>query len=172
MRLSTKPPLQVRALSAQIGARLRSGHSPAIIARAPASSVRRATTIIEIVAALVILSIALPPLVVSFADAARQSIYPVNASAASFLAIDRMEQIVARRYRDDGGYDAVTTASFPDEGSLTGFPGFARSVSVSYVDQDLNPAGSDVGYKLVRVGVSWNGGAGEVRLERVFADFD
>jgi hypothetical protein len=137
-----------------------------------AKILRRATTIIEIVAAIVILSIALPPLVVSFADAARQSIYPVNASTASFLAIERMEEIVARRYRDNSGYDAVTTANFPDEAGLTGFPGFARTVAVSYVDQDLNSSGSDVGYKLVRVGVTWNGGASEIRIERVFADFE
>lgn len=135
---------------------------------------RRATTIIEIVAAIVILAIALPPLMLSFAEAAHQSIYPVNASVASFLAIERMEEIVARRYRDDSGFDAVNTTNFPNESSLSGFAGFARSVTITCVDENLasQSCGSDPGYKLVRVGVTWNGGDSEVRIERVFADFE
>ena len=134
-------------------------------------SSRPSATIIEVVMALVILSIALPPLVTSFVEASMQSIYPANASVASFLAIERMEEIVARRYRGTDGYAAVTAANFAAESPVPGFPGFNRSVAVSYTDASLAPAGTDQGYKKVRVVVTWNNGAGQIAIERAFADF-
>lgn len=135
----------------------------------------RAATIIEIAMAIVILSVALPPLVGAFADASMQSILPVNEAIASFLAIDRMEEMVARRYAGtlDGvtGYDAITTANYPSESPVTGFSRFDRQVTVTLVDKDLNPAGSELHYKLVRVTVTWNGGSDQLVIERVLADF-
>ncbi len=121
--------------------------------------------------AIVILSVALPPLVASFADASMQSVHPSNAAVASFLAIERMEEIVARRYRDTDGYTAITTANFPAESPVTSFPGFDRSVSVTFTDAALNTVGSDQGYKLIRVSVSWHSGAEQILIEHVFADF-
>ena len=120
---------------------------------------------------VVILSVGLPPLVVSFVEASMQSIYPSNASVATFLAIERMEEIVARRYRGTDGYEAVAVANFPAESPVSGFAGFSRSVTVSFTDATLAPAGSDQGYKKVRVSVTWNGGSNQVVIERVFADF-
>jgi hypothetical protein len=134
-------------------------------------SLRFSSTIIEVVMAVVILSVALPPLMVSFVEASIQSIYPANASVASFLVIERMEEIIARRYRQTDGYQAVTAANFPAEAPVSGFPGFSRSVTVSYTGASLAPAGSDQGYKKVRVAVTWNGGAEQIAIERVFADF-
>jgi hypothetical protein len=134
-------------------------------------SLRPSATIIEVVMAVVILSVALPPLMVSFADASMQSVYPSNAAVASFLAIERMEEIVARRYRGTDGYQAVTEANFPAEGSVSGFPGFSRSVTVGYTRASLAPAASDEGYKKARVVVTWNGGASQIAIERAFADF-
>ncbi|HPF39903.1 MAG TPA: hypothetical protein P5081_02010 [Phycisphaerae bacterium] len=130
---------------------------------------RRSATIIETVAAIVILSIALPGLISAFAEASHQSIRPYQQSIASMLAVERMEEIIARRCRGTDGYDAVTTANFPAESPVSGFPAFSRTVSVSYVDSALNAAGSDQGYKLVTVKVS--GAGAEIDIERVFADF-
>lgn len=130
---------------------------------------RRSTTIIETVAAIVILSVALPTLLSTFAEASHQSIKPYQQSIASMLAIERMEEIVARRYRGTDGYGAVTTANFPAESPVSGFSGFSRTVSVSYVNADLSAAGSDQGYKRVTVDVSGNGV--DIAIERVFADF-
>jgi len=132
---------------------------------------RKGLTIIEVVMALVILAVALPTLVTAFADASRQSIQPVQGSVASFLAIERMEEIIARRYRGTDGYTGVTTANFPAESPVSGFTGFDRSVSVTLTDASLNTVMGDEGYKLVRVTVSFNAGNDEVVLERVFADF-
>ncbi|MBX3395250.1 MAG: hypothetical protein KF841_07765 [Phycisphaerae bacterium] len=132
---------------------------------------RRSVTIVEIVMSIVILSVAIPPLMNAFAESAVQSIHPSLAAVAGFLATDRMEEIIARRYRATDGYSAVTTGNFPDETPVSGFSKFNRSVTISNVTAALQPAGSDQGYKRVRVTVSWNGGADAVMVERVFADF-
>ena len=129
--------------------------------------------------AIVILSIALPPMVASFADASRQSIRPSNATVASFLAIDRMEEVVARRYQGTDGYTALSVpsmASFPNESAVSGFPLFGRTTVVEYVAIDygtgvITASVSDTGYKRVRVSVTWNGGAEQMVVEHLFADF-
>ncbi|MBN2562434.1 MAG: hypothetical protein JXQ75_16030 [Phycisphaerae bacterium] len=142
-------------------------------ANAPRTKVmRRGATIIEVVMAIVILSIALPPLVSAFADASMQSIHPSQATVAAFLAIDRMEQIAARRYGGkqgaESGYDGVKAASFQNEVPVVGFPMFERRVTITNVDSDLNPSPSN-DYKKVRVTVSWNDGGDQVVIEHVFA---
>ena len=123
---------------------------------------RRAATIIEVVMAIVILSIALPPLISAFADAAHQSIHPSNAAIASFLATERMEEVIARRFRATDGYDAVTMPNFPNESPVAGFPGFDRTML-------MLPVGN---YKRVRVTVTWKGGANQIFVERLFAELD
>lgn len=120
---------------------------------------------------IVILAIALPPLIDAFADASLQTIHPSHASVAAFLATERMEEIVARRYRATDGYAAVTVANYPAETPVSGFARFNRSVSVTLTDAALNTVGSDQGYKKVTVTVTWNSGADAVVVERVIADF-
>jgi len=138
-------------------------------------TVRRSATIIEVAMALVILSVALPPLVKSFADASMQTIHPAQATVASFLAIDRMEEIVARRYRGiQGGVkpnDAIVSANFPPETPVAGFGRYERRVTFSEVNSALQPTATPSGYRKARVTVSWNGGAKQVVVERMFADF-
>ncbi|RIK68837.1 MAG: hypothetical protein DCC65_01510 [Planctomycetota bacterium] len=133
---------------------------------------KQGVTIIEVVMAIVILSIALPPMIVAFAEAAVQSIQPADMTVASFLAIDRMEEVIARRFRDTEGYEELTVptiAGFPDEDPVSGFPRFRRTVRVAYVDRELSPAAADEGYKKVVVTVAWD--AESLEIERVFADF-
>ena len=130
---------------------------------------RRGTTVIEIAICMMILGIALPPLIGAFADAARQSTQPVGSTIASLLAIERMEQIVARRYQGTDGYDSVAVANFPNEAPVTGFAGFSRAVTVNYITSGLAASGSDVGYKKVRVTVTWSGQS--LVIERIFARF-
>ena len=131
----------------------------------------RAMTIIEVVTAIVILSVGLPPLVKAFADSSMQSHLPVNSTIASFLATERMEQIVARRYRNDTGYTALTTVNFPAESPVTGFPRFNRTVTISEVTSSLAASGSPVGYRKVRVTVTWQPNNASMSIERVFTDF-
>jgi prepilin-type N-terminal cleavage/methylation domain-containing protein len=141
---------------------------------------RPGVTIIEVVMAIVILSIALPPMVASFADASRQSIRPSNSTVASFLAIDRMEEVVARRYQGTDGYAALTVPSmsaFPAETVVSGFPLFARTTVIEYVTINfasgaIAASGSDKGYKRVRVTVTWHSGSEKMVVEHLFADFN
>lgn len=130
-----------------------------------------AMTIIEVVTAVVILSVGLPTLIKSFADSSNQSHLPINATIASFLCTERMEQIVARRYRNDSGYAALTTVNFPAESPVSGFPRFSRSVTISEVTSSLAASGSAVGYRKVRVTVTWQPNNSSMSIERVFADF-
>ena len=132
---------------------------------------RKATTIIEVITAMAILSIALPSLVSAFAESSRQTIFPSNAAVASFLVIERMEEIMARRYRGTDGYSAITTANFAAESPVNGFSIFNRTVTISYVTSSLAASGSDQGYKKVIVTVTWNGGIQTQSIEHVFASF-
>jgi hypothetical protein len=132
---------------------------------------RRCTTIIEVVSAMTILAVALPPLVAAFAEASSQTIYPSNSAVAGLLAIERMEEIVARRYRGTDGYSATTVTNFPSETPVSGFPIFNRTVTVTYVNASLAAVGSDQGYKKATVTVTWESGARSLSIEHVFADF-
>jgi Tfp pilus assembly protein PilV len=131
----------------------------------------RGTTIIEVATAVVILSIALPAMITAFADSARQTVFPSQSAVASYLAIERMEEIIARRYRSSDGYAAVTTANFPAESPVNGFSIFNRAVTVEFVNAALATVGSDQGYKKVTVTVTWDSGARRIGVERIFADF-
>ncbi|MFO0972968.1 MAG: prepilin-type N-terminal cleavage/methylation domain-containing protein [Phycisphaerae bacterium] len=132
---------------------------------------RRSFTLIECAAAIVVLGVGMVPLMQSFVDAASQTRHVIQASVASFLATERMEQIVAARYRDAVGYTRVTTANFPNESSISGFTTFARTVTVQTVNNALAASGSDIGLKLVTVTVTWNGGTSQMRVARIFGDF-
>lgn len=126
---------------------------------------------IDAIAALVILSVALPPLVGSFAEGARQSIRPMQTSIASFLATERMEQIIALRHTA-GGYSLVTTDNFPDESPVSGFAAFNRTATITEVAaSNLSTAESGSGLKKVTVNVTWDGGARKVSVSRLFADY-
>lgn len=135
------------------------------------SRTRNGTTIIEVVMAVIILGVGLPPLLFAFAESSMSSIAPSRATVASFLAIERMEQIIARRYKSNAGYSEITTANFPSETPVTGFAAFNRAVTIAEVDANLNASGSPVGYRQVTVTVSWDSGTEKVVVQRVFADF-
>jgi len=131
---------------------------------------RKAITLVDVIAAIVILSVALPPLILSFADASVQSIKPAAAQVAAFLVTERMEEIIARRHQT-GGFDQVTVANFPSENPVSGFAGYERSVAVTEVATDLTTPQVNSGLKNVVVTVSWDGGARQVQTARLFASY-
>jgi hypothetical protein len=128
------------------------------------------TTIIEVAMALTILAIALPPLMLAFADASRQTILPANSAVAGFLAIEKMEEIVARRFRGTDGYVGIDSL-VAMESPVSGFGYFTRTVSESFVNSSLAASASDVGYKKFTVTVTWESGAKQLAIEHIFADF-
>lgn len=126
---------------------------------------RQGATVIELVMAMVILGVALPPLVGAYVEASRQSILPSNGTVASFLAIDKMEQLIATRYSSNTGFSQIVAEP---AAAVPGFPAFSRSVTVSNDTTGLLTTTSDTDYKRVRVTVTWNSGANQVVVERLF----
>jgi len=133
--------------------------------------IRRAMTLIEVAMAVLILSISMAPLVQSFAENARHTIASTQDSVASFLVTERMEEIIAARYRSATGYANVLQASFPNESPVTNFPAFTRTVAVQEVAADLSTPQSGSGIKRVTVAVTWQSGSKQLQLVRIFADF-
>jgi prepilin-type N-terminal cleavage/methylation domain-containing protein len=114
---------------------------------------RRGFNLVETIAAVVILSIAIPAMLWSIQQAQVQRVGPVQASKARWLAAEKIEDIIADRHSPTRGYGHVTAANYPAENAVTGFPGFSRSVTITETGSDLTSAGS--GYKRVTVSVAW-----------------
>jgi prepilin-type N-terminal cleavage/methylation domain-containing protein len=110
-------------------------------------------TLIETIAAVVILAIALPPMLFAIRDAHVQRVNPMLASQARWLATEKLEDILADRHSDSRGWEYLTEGNYPAEPSVTGFPGFGRSVTLTETGADLVTPGS--GYMTVTVQVSW-----------------
>ncbi len=132
---------------------------------------RRAMTLIEVAMAVLILSVGLVPLVKTFAENAQHTIAATQYSVASFLVTERMEEIIATRYRAATGYANVLQASFVNESPVTNFPAFNRTVTVQEVASDLSTPQTSSGIKRVTVNVAWNSGTKQMQLVRIFTDY-
>jgi prepilin-type N-terminal cleavage/methylation domain-containing protein len=128
--------------------------------RAP-SRRSRGFTLIETIAAIVIMAIGLPPMLWAIRDAHMQRANPVLASRARWLAESKLEDIIADRHSTTRGYDHLIAANYPAEASITGYPGFSRSVALSETEADLTTAGT--GYTRATVTVSWTDAGGDAR---------
>jgi len=117
------------------------------------TSVRRAFSLIECIAAIVVLGIGIPPMLWSIRNAHVQRVNPVMASRARWLATEKLEDIIADRHSTTRGYDYLIASNYPAEASITGFPGFTRAVAFNETTADLATAGS--GFMNVTVSVSW-----------------
>lgn len=122
---------------------------------------RRAFTLIEAIAAMVILSVALPPMLWAVRDASLRRVGPVQVSRARFLATERLEEVIADRHSPSRGYAWVATARYAAEAEVDGFPGFARSTRVMETGAGLSGAGT--GYKTAIVTVTWTDAGGVER---------
>lgn len=114
---------------------------------------RAGFTLIETIAAIVILAIALPPMLFAVRDAHVQRVNPMLASQARWLATEKLEDILADRHSDTRGYDYLTAGNYPAEPSVSGFPAFSRSATFAETEADLSSPGA--GYMTVTVHMSW-----------------
>ena len=137
---------------------------------------RRGFTLMETVAAIVILSVAVPPMLWSVAEAQRQRINPMQASKARWLAVQKLEDVIADRHSGSGsrGYTYLVTGNYPAEnpGDITGYPGFSRTVAFNETEADLVTPGS--GYMTVTVTVTWSNAQGASRslaISTVITDY-
>lgn len=135
-------------------------------------SARRAFTLVEAIAAIVILAVAAPAMLWALAGSNRAMIDPVLADQARWLAIEKIEDVIADRASLTRGYTYLTGANYPAESAVSGFPGFSRSVSIVETGPSLSGAGT--GYKTVAVNVGFAdhwGNAQNFRLVTVITDY-
>lgn len=122
---------------------------------------QRAFSLIEAIIAIVILSVAVPPMFWAIRDAAARRVEPVMLARARWLAAEKIEDIIADRHCATRGYAYLMTSSYPAEASLSGFTGFSRSVTIVERGADLVTPGA--GYKVATVRVSYPASHGVTR---------
>lgn len=129
-------------------------------------------TLVEAVAALVVVSLLVPSTMVLLHDAGTGRASPILASRARWLAGEKLEDIIADRHSGTRGWSYVIDATYADEATIAGFAGYARSVTIVETTADLVTAGS--GFKRVSVTVSWmdpRRGSASLTLSTVLTDF-
>lgn len=133
-------------------------------------------TLIEAVLTIAIVGAGLIGVVYIFSGGTKGALIANQTVIASNLAREKMEQIIADRANK--GY-AVTIGTNYTDGQLTGaYAPFNRSVTFTSVDPDITGSNDDFntplsnsGYSRVTVVVTWNGGANQVKLESLIADY-
>lgn len=129
-------------------------------------------TLIESIAALVILAVAIPPIVNGITDAHRRRSAPVLFERARWLAAERLEDVIADRHSSTRGYAYVVNANYPAEPSIAGFTGCSRTTTITETGPNLVAAGS--GYKTVTVTVTFPNPVGPTlsfQLSAVVTDY-
>ena len=133
---------------------------------------RRAFTLIEAIIAIVVLSISVPPMFWAIRQAHINRVNPEMISRARWLATEKIEAIIADRHSTTRGYSYLNTTNYPAEPSITGFPGFTRSVSFAETGVDLTTAAS--GYTKITVTVGWTDATATARslsINTVLTDY-
>lgn len=139
---------------------------------------RRSFTLVETVAAVVIMAVAIPPMMWAIHEAQIRRVDSVLSSRARWLATTKLEDIIADRHSQSGsrGYTFLYEANpeYADEatGTITGYPQFSRSVAFNVTGPPpAFAAGS--GYKHVTVTVGWTGsrGASNMAVSTIVTDY-
>ncbi len=130
----------------------------------------------ETVSAIVILSVAVPPMLWAVTQAQRQRMNPIMASKARWLAVEKLEDIVADRHATPRGYTWLNAGNYPEEnpGDITGYPGFGRKV-IFAAETDATLITAGLGYQKVTVEVRWtnsDGDTAKLSILTVLTDYD
>ncbi len=116
---------------------------------------RRALSLIEVILAMVILALTVPPLLLQVAAGVQQQAAVQIEQNLVRLASARMWQVFTDHADPAHGYDAITAAAYPEEAAPDGLAGYTRRTDVREVspaDYVTPQAGS--GVKRFRVQVS------------------
>lgn len=88
-------------------------------------------SLMELIIVILILSIALLPLVSQTVQTTIHSGDGQGVTAATFLAREKLEIIETEEGNPAVDYAGITQARYPDEHSITDFPGYSRFVRIS-----------------------------------------
>lgn len=122
---------------------------------------RSGMTLVECVAAVVIMALAIPPAFVAVRAAATGQADPILITRARWLAMEKLEDVIADRHSTTRGYGWVATGQYAAENPVSGTTGFTRAVTVAETDASLSGAGT--GYKTVTVTVGWTSALGSAK---------
>ena len=106
------------------------------------SSNQTGFTLIELVLTVIIVGICFLSLVAVFSTSLVGSSDSEHTTIATFLAQEKMEQILADK--NGRGYGYIVNSSYPAENPVPGYPGYSRSVIIAEMSD----------YKIVVVKVS------------------
>lgn len=134
-----------------------------------ARQTRRGVSLIELIAVIVIIGVAMPPMMLTLADTQQRRASPILADTARWLAAEQLEQIIADRHSPTRGLDHITTDNYPPEPSINGFTAFSRQTIIEQRSPALEPGGE--GVVLVTVQVSWTDPALGMRTTTVSVAF-
>ncbi len=96
-------------------------------------------SLIELVIVIVIFGIASAGLMTLFSTGIKKSADPLLQNQALQLAQEKIEIILGDRLNPARGFAYITSANYPAESPVTGFPDFSRTVTISCVTAaDLN----------------------------------
>ncbi len=122
-------------------------------------------TLIETIAAITILAVAIPPMLWAVREAHIQRVNPMLASKARWLATEKLEDVIADRHSTGTrgwGY-LVPTSPYPPElgGSIAGYEQFSREVEIDPETNALFVPTASGGYITVTVKVGWDNATGD-----------
>ncbi len=122
--------------------------------RALQSHRRHAFSLIDTLAAIVLISVAAPLMLVAIGQSTLRRATATQAITARWLLSEKLESITADRHSTTRGYTYLTTANYPAETPVTGYLNFTRATTITETTADLITPGT--GYKTVTVTVTWN----------------
>ena len=126
-------------------------------------------TLIETIAAVVILTVAMPPMMWALNEAHLQRANPMLVARARWLATEKLEDIVADRHDATRGWAYVKTpGNYSAENPVDAgdYPQFNRSVTLSEHgawDNGGQTWSAGTGYLTVTVDVDWTDAGGDPR---------
>ena len=132
-------------------------------------------TLIETIAAVVILSLSIPPVLYAISEAHIQRVNPVLASKARWLAEEKLEEVIADRHSAARGYDYLQSSNYPAESPVDGFDQFTRRITLQERTPDLATPSPGSGFMVVAVELSWTDATGTLRtlsIETVLTEYD
>ncbi|MFN7374912.1 MAG: hypothetical protein ACK54T_00150 [bacterium] len=115
---------------------------------------RRAFSLIDTLAAIVLISVAAPLMLMAIGQSTLRRATATQAVTARWLLSEKLESITADRHSTTRGYSYLTTANYPAEAPVAGYPNFTRNTTITETTADLTTPGT--GYKTVTVTVTWN----------------